>query len=358
MKALCRDCLHGFAAGGLAANAGALPRLRLAAPHRPCRARRSRHRPYRLRRLLCQRREARRSLPQGQAGHRRRRTARRRLGGLLHRPALWRALGHADVQGAGRLPQCRGRHPRHGEIFAGGRRDPRDDALPHPAGGAALHRRGLSRSRRDIRAASRQPGAQPGAPGAGGRAAHRRHRLHRPQLQQIPGQDRLGPRQAPRLRADRARRGGRLPRPQAGRPHLGRGQGAPGPAGGRRHRHHRRSQGRPGDRARRPLRQHRPPALPFRPGRGRSPGRPRRRDEEHLGGNDLRRGYRQRRASGGRALAALREGLPADEALWPAGPEHPPQAQDLGFQDPDPFAPAARGRPSSPRRSTRRPCRC
>ena len=54
----------------------------------------------------------------------------------------------------------------------------------------------------------------------------------------------------------------------------------------------------------------------------------------------------QRRASGGRALAALREGLPADEALWPAGPEHPPQAQDLGFQDPDPLAPAARGDPA------------
>ena len=203
-----------------------LPRLRLAAPHRPCRARRSRHRPYRLRRLLCQRREARQPLPEGQARHRRRRAARRGLGGLLHRPALWRALRHADVQGAGGLPQCRGRLSRHGEIFAGGRGDPRDDARAHAAGGAALHRRGLPRPRRHRRAASRQPGAQPGAPRAGGRAAHRGHRLHRPQLQQIPGQDRLGPRQAPRLRHDRARRGGRLPRPQAGRPDLGRGQGA------------------------------------------------------------------------------------------------------------------------------------
>ena len=48
-----------------------------------------------------------------------------------------------------------------------------------------------------------------GTPGRGG-TFH--HRLHRPQLQQVPGQDRLRPRQATRLRHDRPGRGPELPR--------------------------------------------------------------------------------------------------------------------------------------------------
>ena len=196
---------------------------------------------------------------------------------------------------------------RHGEIFAGGRRDPRDDARPHAAGRAALHRRGLPRSRRH------RPSCI---------TAARRARLARLALEV---ERRIGvtvsiglsynkflakiasdldkPRGFAR---DRARRGGRLPRPQAGRPDLGRGQGAPGPAGGRRHRHHRRSArarrrstlvARYGGIGRRLYR--------FARGRGRPPGRSRRRDQEHLGRNDLRRGHRRApsfwRASSGRS---------------------------------------------------------
>jgi hypothetical protein len=76
-------------------------------------------RPYRLRRLLRHDREARRSRLLDKPVI---------IGGgkrgvvstcLLHRPHLWRALGHADVQGAGGLPRGRGGQAEHGEICRG-----------------------------------------------------------------------------------------------------------------------------------------------------------------------------------------------------------------------------------------------
>ena len=134
-----------------------LPRLRLAAAHQPSRARPPRHRPYRLRRLLCLDREARRPVPARQAGDHRRRQARRRLDLLLHRPHLWRALGHADVQGAEGLPRRRRDQARHGEICRGRPPGPRADAGADAAGRAALDRRGLPRPLRHRTAAPCQP---------------------------------------------------------------------------------------------------------------------------------------------------------------------------------------------------------
>ena len=118
-------------------------------------------RPYRLRRLLCGGREARQSGAEGQAGHHRRRQARRRLDRLLHRAHPRRALGHADVQGARSLPGG-GRHPAgHGEICPRRPRGARHDAGADAAGRADLDRRGVSRPFRH-RAAAR-PAAGDGA---------------------------------------------------------------------------------------------------------------------------------------------------------------------------------------------------
>ena len=119
---ICRDCLsRGRAASGppmrrvrLPSPAATIPELdRSAIAHVDCDAFYRRHR------------EARRSRARRQAGDRRRRQARRRLHGLLYRAHLRRALGHADVQGAGGLPRGRGDQARHREIRRGRPAGPR-----------------------------------------------------------------------------------------------------------------------------------------------------------------------------------------------------------------------------------------
>ncbi len=79
----------------------ALPGLLLAAHPAPCRARHADHLPCRLRRVLRHHREARRPDARRQAADHRRRQARRGVDRLLHRAHLRRALGDADVRGAG-----------------------------------------------------------------------------------------------------------------------------------------------------------------------------------------------------------------------------------------------------------------
>ena len=170
MAAPVNDPDHGFCRDCLALQArdrAALRELRQPAACPPSGALPAASRAYRLRRLLRGGRKARQSGAEGQAGHHRRRQARRRLDRLLHRPHPRRALGHADVQGARSLPRG-GRHPAgHGEICPRRPRGARHDAGADAAGRADLDRRGVSRSRRH-RAAARP------AAGAGARRTSRR----------------------------------------------------------------------------------------------------------------------------------------------------------------------------------------
>ena len=176
--------------------------------------------PYRLRRVLRHRREARQSGARRQAGDHRRRQARRGVGGLLHLPNLRRALGDADVQGAGAVPVRRRDPARHGEIRPGRPRGAPCHAGADAAGRAAVDRRGVSRSRRHPARPRHDPGQGAGALCPRGRARHRHHGVGRPVLQQVPGQDRLRPRQAARLCGARPGRGARDARGQAGRLHF------------------------------------------------------------------------------------------------------------------------------------------
>ena len=118
--------------------------------------------------------------------------------------------GHADVQGARPLPRTGGGAPRHGQICPHRPRGPARDAGADAAGGAAVDRRGVSRSVRHRTHSRRDPGADAGAVRPRYPARHRHHRLGRPLLQQVPGQDRVRSRQASRLRRARS---GRRPRP-------------------------------------------------------------------------------------------------------------------------------------------------
>ena len=83
------------------------------------------------------------------------------------------------------------------------------------AGAAAVAGRGLDRPGRHRAAARRAAGADAGPAAGRDRARGRHHRLDRPGRQQVPGQDRLRPRQAARLRGDRRGGGARLPRRRA-----------------------------------------------------------------------------------------------------------------------------------------------
>ena len=182
--------------------------MRLASPGSSPGAALADARPYRLRRVLRHRREARQSRNRRQAGHHRRRQARRGVGGLLHRPHLRRALGDADVQGAGAVP-VRDRDPaRHGEICPGRPRGAPCHAGADAAGRAAVDRRGVSRSGRHPARPRHDPGKSAGAVRPRGRARHRHHGFGRAVLQQVPGQDRLRHGQAARLcrRSIRTRR--------------------------------------------------------------------------------------------------------------------------------------------------------
>ena len=138
----CRDCLQRSGHRG-----PTMRRMRLPSPGASPRPACADAGPYRLRRVLRHRREARQSRDRRQAGHHRRRQARRGLGRLLHLPHLRRALGDADVQGAGAV-SVRGRDPaRHGEICPGRPRGAPCHAGADAAGRAAVDRRGVSRSR-------------------------------------------------------------------------------------------------------------------------------------------------------------------------------------------------------------------
>src|SRR3546814_16077384 len=115
--------------------------------------------------LLRQCREARPPGTARQAGDRRRRPPRRGLGGLLRGAPLWRAFGHADVQGAEGLSRRGGHPPRDGEIRPGRARAPRAHAGPPPAGRAAVNPRGLTPPLGPPGAAPRPPGPPPPPPG-------------------------------------------------------------------------------------------------------------------------------------------------------------------------------------------------
>ena len=99
----------------------------------------------RLRRLLCRGRKARQSGFEGQASDHRRRQARCRVHGMLHRPHTRRAFGHADVQGAGGLSRCDRAEARYGKVCPRRARDSRDDAGAHPPCRTDLHRRSVPR---------------------------------------------------------------------------------------------------------------------------------------------------------------------------------------------------------------------
>ncbi len=207
MAAFCRDCLARHR------RRPALPRLLLAAHPAPCRARHTDHLPCRLRRLLRHHREARRPDAGGQAADHRRRQARRRVDRLLHRANLRHPLGDADVRGAAALSARHHRPPQHGEIR---RRQPpgaRADARYDAAGRADLDRRGFHGSRRHRAAARHERRQGAGAVFRAGRKGDRHHRLDRARRQQVPGQDRLRPRQAARLRRAGPGRGRRVSSP-------------------------------------------------------------------------------------------------------------------------------------------------
>ena len=194
-----------------------LPGMPQPARRHPSRARPPRRRPPRLRRLLRLGREARRPEPPRPAGDHRRRPAGRRLHRLLHRPHPRRALGDADVPGAEALPRGGGDPAADGALRRGQPRHPGDDARAHPAGGAAVARRGVPRPLRDRAAPSRAAGGASRRPAEAHRDRARGDRLGRALAQQVPREDRLRPRQATRLQRRRPRRDRRLPRAEAGR---------------------------------------------------------------------------------------------------------------------------------------------
>ena len=199
--------------------------MRLVAGRSPPGTPRSRHRPPRPRRVLRRHREARPASVARPARHRWRAPSGggRRL--LLPGARLRRALGHADVQGPGGLSRRRRRQARHEEVRGRRPRGPGDDAEPDATGGAALDRRGLHGSLGHRVPASRQPSCHAGGAGPPGEGRALHHDLRRPQLQQVPGQDRLGPGQAAWL--CRGRPGGcpGLSGSQAGRSAVGREPG-------------------------------------------------------------------------------------------------------------------------------------
>ncbi len=176
-----------------------MPRLRIPAPGSSCCAAEACARPYRLRRILRHGRKTRQSGYCRQAGHHRRRQARRGVGGLLCRADLRYPLGDADVQGARALSVRDRDCARHGEICAGRPRGAPGHAGLDAAGRTVVDRRGVSRSRRH-RARARHGACEgAGALRPDGGARDRHYRLGRPVLQQVPGQDRLRSRQAARL---------------------------------------------------------------------------------------------------------------------------------------------------------------
>ena len=175
-----------------------------------------------------------------------------------------------------------GRDPaRHGKICQGRTRGAPCHAGADAAGRAALDRRGVSGSCRHPARSRHDPRQSAGALRPRGRARHRHHGLRRPVVQQVPGQDRLRPRQAARLR--RARPGGSANDAgrQAGRVHLRRRAGDPGAAVAARLPHHRRPAARRRNRIDEAIRHRRPQAVAAGARHRRSPrgARSRRQDD-------------------------------------------------------------------------------
>ena len=216
---------------------------------------------YRLRRVLRYRREARQSGACRQARDHRRRQARRGVGRLLRLANLWRALGDADVQGAGALPAGCRNPARHGEICPRRPRGAARHADADAAGGTAVDRRGVPRSCRHATRSRHDSGKSAGALCPRRRARHRDHGVGRPVLQQVPGQDRLRSRQAARLCRPRPDRGPRNAGGQAGRLHLWRRPRDPGEAGAAGFSHHCGPAARRRGRADEAVRRRRPPAV-------------------------------------------------------------------------------------------------
>ena len=191
------------------------------------------------------------------------------------------AMGH--VQGARSLPPCGRAEARHGEIPQGGARGPEPDARGHAPGRADLHRRGVSRPRR-----TRAPGCRrrPACPADRGRDRH--HGLGGTGGQQVPRQDRLGPRQAARLRRDRPGGGAGLPCREAGHDHPGRGRRDGPAAPGRGRACGRRPAALDGSGDDGPVRRVRAPPLLVRPLPGRPAGPAGERDTQHFSRNHLR----------------------------------------------------------------------
>ena len=119
----------------------------------------------------------------------------------------------------------------------------RDDARPHAAGRAALHRRGISRSDGHEPAARRAARLHAGAIFKARRERDRHQRFGGAELLQVPGEDRLRSRQAARFRRHRPRRGARVSGEQARGRDLGRRRGGAGKTCARGLPHHRRHPG-------------------------------------------------------------------------------------------------------------------
>ena len=194
MSAFCRDCLTDAAETAKRCPACGSPSAGAA-----CRTWQPHHRSCRLRRLLRHNRKARRSRPRRPAVDRRRRQARRRRHLLLCRAHLRRALGHADVQGAGTLPACRGRQAEHGQICRRRPRGAQTDAGADAAGRAAVDRRSVSRPDRHRAPAWHDRGQSAGALCAASGKRSRHYDFGRAVGQQISRQDRLRHGQAARL---------------------------------------------------------------------------------------------------------------------------------------------------------------
>ena len=203
----CRDCLR-----PAKIRRCALRRLRQSAPRPPPRTAPPGDRASRLRRLLCGDRKARRSFARGQAGHRRRRQARRGR----HLPAI-------SPASAACARQCR----------CSGRCRPVPDAIvvpPNMEKYAAVGREvrammldltplveplSIDEAFLDLSGTERLHGASPAeslaklAPAHRGRDPH--HRFDRALLQQIPGEDRFRPDEAAWLLGDRQSRSAVFP---------------------------------------------------------------------------------------------------------------------------------------------------
>ena len=334
----------------------ALPHLRLDACPRPSRARSAGHRAYGLRRLLCRHRETRRSFAERQAADRGRGSARRGLHRLLHRPQIWRALGHADVPGQKALPP--GGDPQAAPCLLqrGGAPDPRLHGGADAAGRTAVAGRSLSRPVRHRPHPSQI--SRPDHGGAGDSVSSARSASPFPSVFPATSswpswRQRTG--QAARLCRDR--HGGSASPSCATR----RSGSCAAPARSRRRPWNATALS-PSASCRTPTRRpgaalwrHRPVAVPHGQCPGLPPRRSRRRDEVHLVRNHLRQGSvaampNWKASCGGRPSGS--RPAPRQRACRQ---DHGAEAEDGGFPAAHPLAPRWRRRPNWPTASSAPP---